>query len=431
MSLRLLWVSHFLPYPPSGGVLQRGFGLVRHLGRACELHLLAMHQPRLFRQTGGADAADLTAAVAKIQAFCSSVQLLPIPAETRPVGRPLAAMLAAARGRSYTEQWLASAAMARAVEQASARIRPDVVHLDTISLAPYARHCPEDARISLGHHNVESHMMWRRARNARSTAAACLLRVEAARILALEREHAPKADVNVVCSALDGRRLSRLAGPCSVHVAENGVLEPEVSSEVLGDASRFAATQARLLFIGRMSAYTNRGAAEFLVRDLWPAIAQSRPEMSLDIVGSGAPKVALEAAAADPRVRVHGFVKDLSTVVAPGCIFVCPVRDGGGTKLKILDAMNRGLPIVAHPTAVEGIDVQQGRHVLLARTPAEFVEAIVELSSPERRLLLARNAYELVRERYAFERIAQGLLERFQQVAAPEGGERLAGATGW
>jgi glycosyltransferase involved in cell wall biosynthesis len=165
-----------------------------------------------------------------------------------------------------------------------------------------------------------------------------------------------------------------------------------------------------------MSAYTNKDAAEFLVREIWPLVSQSRPEMTLDIVGSSAPRVAAEVASRDPRVRVHGFVDNVLDIVRPGTIFLCPVRDGGGTKLKILDAMNRGLPIIAHPIAMEGIDAVPNVHVLLARTASEFAEAVDQLASDERRMSLAKNAYALVRKHYAFDQIASSLLECYERL---------------
>jgi glycosyltransferase involved in cell wall biosynthesis len=408
--MRVLWVSHFLPYPPTGGVLQRGYGLISRLGTSCELHLLAMHQPRLFRQTGESSGLSKEDAINELKKHCSSVETIDIPSEVRPLGRHVAAVLAALQGRSYTEQWLMSSAMQVAVAAAVRRTRADLVHFDTISLAPYSSAC-RDVRLSLGHHNIESHMMWRRSKNASNEVGKRLLKVEASRILELEKTYAPRMDLNVVCSALDGTRLRRMTGARRIHVAENGVLGPEADSISL--SSRALTT--RLLFVGRMSAYTNRDAAEFLARDIWPAIAARRPKLTLDIVGSGAPAAAHELATADSRVKVHGFLADLSQVLAPGTIFVCPVRDGGGTKLKILDAMNRGLAIVAHPLALEGIDARDGDHVLLASTPGEFADAIDGLvGSPERRVMLAQNAFQLVRDRYAFDAIADQLYLRFE-----------------
>ena len=417
MSLRVLWISHFVPFPPAGGVLQRGYGLLSRMAPYCEIHLLAMHQPRLFAQSAVPAGVTIESAAAELRKLCATVEIVQIPSESRALGRALSVAIAAVTGKSYTESWLWSPEMNQRTAMAFGRYQPDIAHFDTISLAPYIPDRGAGVGISLGHHNIESHMLWRRATNTNSLVVSRLLRVEAARVLSLERHYSPMADVNVVCSRLDARRLARLTGARSIHVAENGVLSPEWNPDGESTSAPSAPSHARLVFVGRMSAYTNRDACNFLVSEIWPAVHDANQYVSLDIVGSGAPAAALELARTDSRVRVHGFVADLAPFTGCDAIFVCPVRDGGGTKLKILDAMNRGLPIVAHPVAVEGIDVIDGVHVMLARTPAEFAGAVHELAaSRERRFAMSREAFSLVRRKYSFDAIAQGLLCRFEAI---------------
>lgn len=414
---RLLWFSHFVPYPPSGGVLQRGFGLITGLARHFEIHLLALNQPRLVSQTAGKDPDALNSLVKQLEPYCASITLAAIPAETQRNGQARAAARALLQGRSYTETWLQGRSIEAQWSATLNTVRPDLVHFDTISLAPYARANTAKVATSLGHHNIESQMMRRRATKEPNPLKRRLLSLEAARILRLERATAALFDLHVVCSSVDARRLRRLTGAQQVHVAENGVLGPEVEEAQLADTAVFESSAGRLLFVGRMSAYTNRDAAEYLAREIWPEIARVYPEARLDVAGSGPPAAVTELAASDPRVKSWGFVPDLAAILMPGSIFVCPVRDGGGTKLKILDAMNRGLPIVAHPIALEGIKVVKDQHVLVARTPGEFAaETLKLLRSPQLRMDLATAAFRLVREKYAFAEISRTLADRYEEV---------------
>lgn len=414
---RLLWFSHFVPYPPSGGVLQRGFGLVTGLARHFEIHLLALNQPRLVRQTAGDGPDVLNSLVKQLERYCASVTLAGIPAETQRQGQARAAARALLQGRSYTETWLQGRSIQAQWSAALNAVKPDLVHFDTISLAPYVRANTGKVATSLGHHNIESQMMRRRATKEPNSLKRHLLSLEATRILRLERAAAPLFDLHVVCSSVDARRLRRLTGAQQVHVAENGVLGPEVEEAQLEDTAVFETSAGRLLFVGRMSAYTNRDAAEYLAREIWPEIVRVYPEARLDVAGSGAPPAVTELAASDPRVKSWGFVPDLAAILVPGSIFVCPVRDGGGTKLKILDAMNRGLPIVAHPIALEGIKAIKDQHVLVARTPGEFAaETLKLLRSPQLRMALATAAFRLVREKYAFAEISRTLADRYAEV---------------
>lgn len=101
--------------------------------------------------------------------------------------------------------------------------------------------------------------------------------------------------------------------------------------------------------------------------------------MKLDIVGSAPPQSILHLAHGLADVKVYGFVDDVRPFLESAAIFVCPIRDGGGTKLKILDAFAMGKCVVAHPIACEGIDVTSGRNVVLAESADEFIETIQSL----------------------------------------------------
>ena len=106
-----------------------------------------------------------------------------------------------------------------------------------------------------------------------------------------------------------------------------------------------------------MNWYPNVDAVMFLLQQVWRRLKSLRPELTLDIAGSNPPRVVVEAARSLADVRVHGFVPDIRSMVEAAALFVCPIRDGGGTKLKILDAFAMQKCVVAHPIACEGIDV--------------------------------------------------------------------------
>jgi polysaccharide biosynthesis protein PslH len=412
---RLLWVSHFVPFPPAGGVLQRGFGLVSGLSRYFEVHLVCFNQPRLVRQSAGGGPGTLDKLVASLEPYCASIQLFSIPAETQWLGRPRAAARAAVQGKSFTETWLHSSQFSTGLADVISRVHPALIHFDTISLAPYGRHTPRSTASSLGHHNIESHMLWRRGRREANLLKRRLLTLEAERVLALERSSVNDFSLQVVCSTVDATRLRRMTRAQTIHVAENGVLAPEASVATLRDKNQFVTTATRFLFVGRMSAYTNRDAAEWLANEIWPKIRSNHPEARLDVVGSEPPTAIRDLANRDQNVTVHGFLSDLSSVVTAGSTFICPVRDGGGTKLKILDAMNRGLPIISHPMALEGLSVIPGKHALVATSADDFLNAAARLiASTELRMSLATAAFNLVHERYSFSAISSELAARFQ-----------------
>jgi polysaccharide biosynthesis protein PslH len=117
-------------------------------------------------------------------------------------------------------------------------------------------------------------------------------------------------------------------------------------------------------------------------------------------------------------VRVHGFVDDVRPLMNAATLYVCPIRDGGGTKLKLLDAFAMEKCVIAHPVACEGIDVSPGVNVQFADSAEAFVDAIDRLlSDTAKRFEMGRAARTLVVERYAFSQIGRQLCDLFESTA--------------
>jgi len=127
------------------------------------------------------------------------------------------------------------------------------------------------------------------------------------------------------------------------------------------------------------------------------------PGIRLTIIGKN-PGTELDSIVAKHKnICMRGFVPDVRDYMKRAAIFVCPIRDGGGTKLKILDAMAQGVPIISSTLGCEGIDVIDGTHVLIANKPEEYLLAVKNLiSNLEEQNKLAMNAYDLVKRKYSY-----------------------------
>ena len=120
---------------------------------------------------------------------------------------------------------------------------------------------------------------------------------------------------------------------------------------------------------------------------------------------------------------MHGYVDDVRPYLEQALLYVCPIRDGGGTKLKLLDAFAMAKCVVAHPIACEGIAALPGKEVELADSAAAFVSAIQQLlQQPERRAAMGRAARELVVARYGFAGIGRRLCELFESLVPSTSG---------
>jgi polysaccharide biosynthesis protein PslH len=316
----------------------------------------------------------------------------------------------------YTVNWLVSRSFSDRLARVLDQTQYDVVHFDTISLAYYRHlvetHSPASA-LSLGHHNIESHMLLRRAGKSGNWLKRLYFLQEGLRLASYEKRHCPEFDLNIVCSDLDGQRLGELARVPRIRTIENGVdVEYFRPGERMGDPRR-------LIFVGTMNWYPNVDAMRFFLSSVWPLLTRLEPDVSMDIVGANPPDDLYEYQRKDARIKVHGFVDDVRTYLAEAGIYVCPIRDGGGTKLKVLDAFASGVPMVAHPVACEGIAIQDGRHVLLASEPDSYATKIFELMKDEgMRRRLATEARKLVETHYSFSSIGRRLYEELLSITS-------------
>ena len=411
--MKVLWFSHLVPYPEAGlGVLQRSYHLVRELSRAHEVYLLAFVQRKIIKDLLGDVDGGLKRAHEHLGQYCAQVQFLPIPSDSSRLRRSWLAAHSLMGAHPYTIRWLQSDVARKVAMEWDASIDFDVVHFDTLSLAPYRSIFARAAK-SLDHHNIESDMMLRRARIEEHPLKRLYFWQEGLRLRRYERRVCPHFDLNITCSSLDTQRLERVAPGVAVAEVPNGVdteyFRPNGDSE----------QPCSLVFAGNMSWYPNAAAMLFFADRVWPALKAKLPGVTMDVIGGNPPARLSALAARDEDFRVHGFVPDVRPYIGRAAVYVCPIMDGGGTKLKILDALATGKAIVAHPIACEGIDVQDGRDVIFAREPDEFASSIATLlESPEFRRRLSSNARALAESSYSYSVIGGRLVSAIERCYA-------------
>lgn len=172
-------------------------------------------------------------------------------------------------------------------------------------------------------------------------------------------------------------------------------------------ADRLSCEPIDLLMVGSLGYYPNADGALFLCRDILPRLARGGPRPRLAIVGSK-PPASVRALGERPGVRVLADVPDVAPYYAAARIVVVPIRAGGGSRIKILEAFAQGRPVVATSIGAEGLAVVDRRHLLIADSAGEFAAAIERLlAEPTLAADLVQGARRLVDERYSFERVAR------------------------
>jgi glycosyltransferase involved in cell wall biosynthesis len=410
--MRVLWASHLVPYPPKSGVHLRSYHLLRAVAGKHEVDLVAFVQEQWLRVFYESPTDGLEDCRRQLSGFCHSVRFLKIEGMKRPGGKRRMALEGLVMPTPYSIRWL-QGPVARAEFLRAGREGYALAHFDTIGLAPY-RPLVNARTASLGHHNIESQMLLRRASNEANALKKAYFFLEGKRLQRYEAREAPQFQVNITCSDLDSERLAAIAPSAQTIAVPNGV---DIDYFQPGGAEEPAPS---LVFVGSLNWYPNVDAMLYLLREIWPLLRVRFPQLQLHVVGSAPPQQLVSEAARAGGVHVHGFVDDVRPYIRDATVYVCPIRDGGGTKLKLLDAFAMGKCVVAHPIACEGIDAVPGVHVEHAAQPAEFVERIgALLGDPERRNALGRAARELAVRRYSFNRIGESLADAFTALGGP------------
>ena len=396
--MNILWLSHVIPYPPKTGVLQRSFNLLKETSKLGDVHLLAFHKKNVLPVTY-----DVDEVKRELGKLCKYVEVVDIPAEGSRLRLYWLMLKCFIGSESISVKFYDSCIMKSKVSEIASRIDIDVAFFDTISLAPYAVYFGEVKKV-LNHHNVESDLLRQRSGIEKSFFKKVIYKTEAARLAEYEKKQCPLFDIHFTVSDNDRLLLEALVEGLHIEVVPNGV-----------DTDYFFFDQdhvieKELIIVSGMNWYPNRDAVLYMCSEIWPALSREFPHISLTVVGSDPPKALVDLSRIDKRISVTGFVEDVRPYLQKAEVYLCPMRDGGGTRLKILDAMSMGKAIVSTSKGCEGIEVSGEQDVLIGDTPGEFIKQIGRLlGNSGLRKEIGKSARILVEEKYSWQKIGKTL----------------------
>jgi glycosyltransferase involved in cell wall biosynthesis len=293
----------------------------------------------------------------------------------------------------------------------------DVVHARHFQLTPYALAIQAQystARIVIDVDNVASVLAWRAMRAAklrRLSRWRFRSYVELLRIASYERLYLRRADQIWVCSERDARLVSRWVGLQRVRIVPNGV---DVNSI---DGAQTNRDSRQLLFVGDFRYDPNEQGVLWFRHDVWPQVRDAVPDAELWIVGRDPTQRIAAMHQPDYGVHVVGEVPDVRPHLRRAAVSIVPLLVGGGTRLKVLEAMAAALPVVATAIGAEGIEVMDGREALIRDTPSSFAMACMELLvAPARRDGLGRAGRRLVEDRYDWSVIRKKAIECYEDL---------------
>jgi polysaccharide biosynthesis protein PslH len=292
------------------------------------------------------------------------------------------------------------------VIQQSASGGYDAVFVDGWLMAQYAPTDFDGLRM-LHEHNAE-HVMWQRqVRLESNLLRRALVRIEAGRVRRYESSILRRFDVIFAVSEQDRRAISHLGGRAArveilPNVPEPGLLERTELSPPSGEAV--------CLFLGTLSWLPNVQGLRWFIDEVLPLLRTRLPGARLVIGGRGAPAELAALVARVAAVELVGAFVDPEPLYLRARAFVEVSLGGSGTRVKVLNAFARGLPVVSTPDGAEGLNISPGEHALVGSTPTEFADSLASVLSDDALWRsLAKNGRNLIRERFTPERAYRAL----------------------
>lgn len=307
----------------------------------------------------------------------------------------------------------ASKEVAAALSKLLAEESFDAVQLESVHLLSYLdtiRNAPRRPAIVADWHNVESELMARYAAQTQNPAKRLVALRTAQLLRKAEQKLLSEADVHLVVSEREKILLNRRAPGAEVHVVPNGVDTTAFEGVA---AERFAtggAARTTVLYVGSMDYHANVDAVMWFAREIWPLIAPQFPELVFTIAGRNPGPSVRALASAD--IQVTGSVDDVKPYYAAAAAVVVPLRVGSGTRLKILEAMAAGVPVVSTTLGAEGLNATNGQQLLIGDTPDGIAAALTGLlQNPAKARALAHAGKTLVESQYDWPLIGKRLYE--------------------
>jgi polysaccharide biosynthesis protein PslH len=408
MRKRILFLSQCLPFPPHSGVTNRTYHILRELQREFDVALVAFsrrnHQP---------DSASRASAAAKLRLVVSDVRKAAVIGSEWSMALKLRNHLSSLlTGKPYIFYDYSHQAFGRELREELNLAQPDLVHVDSMDLYRWLPSLPP-VPIACTHHNVESELLRLRADRIPHRAVRAYMHHQANLVERIERQLCSQFDINVMTSERDAEHLRALARDARTSVVPNGV-----DVEYFRPTSPEGLVPGRVTFLGPTYMFPNRDAVDFFLAEIWPSVTMRCPESTFHLVGKNSvdEKLRFES---HPSVRCEGYVPDIRPTFAETECSVVPLRIGGGTRLKILDAWAMGKAVVSTSVGCEGLETVDGRNILIRDDPTEFAAAVVQvLRDHDLRDRLGREARATAESHYAWPVVGRKLVACYQALLA-------------
>jgi glycosyltransferase involved in cell wall biosynthesis len=408
--LDILYVCQMPASPPRFGAQARIHGLMTQLARGHNLTAAMLVD----------DEFDADECRQAMQAYCREVVMVPNPRGREGLAKRLLQVRSLASIRSFERLRVTVPELQQNLDRLLRAKRFDVVNLEFPYLGDYAlRQAPPGKKLPalvVDSHEIAYDLARQFARAGGSVGRRVYAGANARKLRREELRTYRDADGVYVCSTADEQRLRNETPGVLTTVVPNAA-DVEYYQPRPTDPSPDGRT---VVYFGLLSTVPNIDGVIHFVQEIWPRIAAARPDARFKIIGGRPPPSLL--ALAGPRIELTGFVPDLRPHLAAAAAVVVPLRLGGGTRLKIVEAMAMGKAIVSTTLGAEGIDAVAGRDIFVEDEPTTFADAVLRLlAQPNLAARVGQSARRLAMDRYSWSgaaRTLEGFYRRVLEEAA-------------
>ncbi len=397
--MKILWVKAGKLLPVDTGGKIRSFNILRHLARDHDVTLVSYY--------GGRRDPDYEAAIAERLPGTQTIHT------SAPEGTLAQSLDYIVRLPSPVPYAVRKFTHPKVRQEVARRLNDGSVDVAVCDFLSASLNFPESplAPVVLFQHNVETLLWQRMARTEKAPLRKLSYRVEAWKMSAYETRMLRRFRHVIAVSDHDRDAMLTLSSGCLIKVVPTGV-----DTEQYQVAPSVSGNPPRIVFTGSMDWEPNIDAVEYFCREIWPAVVAAFPDARFQIVGRNPhPRVRRLASA---EVEVTGTVASVTDYLRSATVVIVPLRIGGGTRLKIFEAMAMAKAMVSTSIGAEGLDVTSGRDLLIADEAQAFAACILQLlRNPELRRRYEQAAAALA-ARYDWSQIARSFAEVLRDAAA-------------
>lgn len=399
--MRILFLSNRGLLPVVDGHTRRSYNILKGLAERNDVYLLFLYEKTEEIRHDY---------IKQLKNLCTHIEFLPAPTKKIRWGMIIRLLRSLLSKDPYTLWRHYSCQFLNKVNTLIGTGEFDIVHCDNLPLS-YAVRNNKEIFCSVTDHDVSYLKSISMMRDTNNIFLKVFLYMESLKLKRFESRIFNQVDLGIVVSENDMNTLKELCPKGKFIVIENGV-------EIKKYKPRYEFTEKnKLVWLGGFDHYPNKKGIRFLLKEIYPLIKQKVKKVSLDIVGGGVTKQISDLAKGDNSIAFIGYVEDPLPYLQKASVFLAPLLSGGGTKLKVLEAMAVGKAIVTTSFGIKGIEGVDGEHYIVANTELEFAEAVVKLLRNDTlNISMGKRARKLIEEKYDYDRICEKLNKSYNHL---------------